>query len=152
MIVLEGLITEYRAELAQLLDEDIQLQETETLVTKRRAEIKERVKDIGSKVGNDQERCIMPVGEQGAWDRRVSFKGGGLDLLKLEKVLGVDKYRKVVCNKTVLYVPSQDKINLARQEGKITEKQLQQCTVDGSPSYSLFKMNGKQLAKAMEDM
>ena len=150
MIVTQGAIQEYQSELEQLLSEDFELDKAEKEVGKRRTEIKDRVKDIGMKLGGERERCIMPAGEVGAWDRRVSFKGAGLDLGKLEEILGQVTFRRIACNKVTLYEPSQDKINLARRQGKLTEATLTQATVEGSPQYALYKMDGNALSKAME--
>ena len=94
-IISSETLVEYKDELKQLLVEDNELADTEKVVTKRRDEIKTRVKNIAAVVGGEKERAILPVTEVGAWDRRVSFRDSGLDLSKLKGILGEDPVQEV---------------------------------------------------------
>ena len=148
MIIYKDAVEEYNSELTQLLKEDNELQDLEKEVTGRRNEIKERIKEVAAVVGGSEERVILPTEKLGAWDRRVSFKGGGVNLETLKQLLGEEQFRKLVCLREVVYTPMPAKVEVARRAGKITEEVLQKAYEAGTPIYLLYKMTAAQLEKA----
>ena len=151
MLLDKDAILEYSFETKELKLEDDDLEVEEKVIKARRDEIKARVKEIALIAGSKNERVIIPVPGFGAWDRIVSKKGEGLNVEKLEKILGTDKYRRLACVRTVTYVPSAEKIDAARLSGKITENQLKRAHSEGTPTYVLKKLTDKQLKKHLLD-
>lgn len=148
MIIQGDALDEYKGELESMLKEYKKLEKA----VKRMDEIKKRVKNIASVVGNDTDRVIFPLGSEGGWDRRVSLRDGGIDLEALKEAIGEERFKKLVCVKTVTYVPSPEKVEVARQEGKLTESLLKEVYVEGNPTFSLYKMTPQQVEKVEKEV
>ena len=86
----------------------------------------------------------------GGWDRIVSMKGAGLNVEKLEKILGTEKFRELCCVKQTHYIPVAEKIEAARINGDITEKILNKAHVEGKLSYMLKKHTLESISRVME--
>lgn len=150
MFLIDDAYVEYRDELETLKAEDDLLEEQEKDINKKRDNIKTRVKDIAIKNGNKKERLILPAGAFGAFDRQVILKEKGINLQKLEIVLGTPKFNELICVEQIHQVPSQEKLTAARLSGEITDYILSTCEEEGIPQYSLKKMNYNQFLKAKE--
>ena len=150
MFFIGGAYIEYKNELETLKAEDDLLEEQQKEIIQKRDKIKDRVKDIAMINGNERERFILPAGAFGAFDRQVTLKEKGINLKKLEEILGGAKFKKLICIKQTSYEPSQDKLSMARMSGDITDAILAKCEEVGTPQYSLKKMDYNQFLKARE--
>ena len=142
--------TEYKNELEILKADDDLLEDQQKEISQKRDKIKDRVKNIAMINGDVKERLILPAGAFGAFDRQVTLKEKGINLKKLESILGSEKFKKLICIKETKYEPSQDKLNAARMSGNLTDDILAKCEEEGTPQYSLKKMNYDQFLKAKE--
>ena len=150
MLLRDDPLREYQAELIALRHEDDELEAQEAVITVRRDAIKARVKAIATAAVDEKTRVILPAGQYGAWDRIVSRRGAGLDVRRLEELLGEQVYRKLCCIRQVTYVPAPEKIEAARLAGKLSDLVMGAATTDGELGYSLKKMSVTQLRKHAE--
>ena len=140
MIIVKGdAVTEVTALLEQLQVEDSLLKEQEETIKERRTAISIQVKKFASTLGGDIDRVFLPAGDDQWWDRRVSRKGGGLDLDLLRQNLG-DKVVNKICDRIVSYVFNSNKLASAYRRGIITERDMAAATVKPTLSYSLYRI------------
>jgi hypothetical protein len=135
--LVEDPIAEYRSELLSLTDEWLLTEDTLKICEKRKGVIRDRVIDIATVTGGANQRVLIPVVEVAQeWDRQVVRKGGGVDLAKLEEVLGADRFR-LLCDETVVYEVNPAKLNEARLSGWLTDAIISASTVQPSVGYRL---------------
>ena len=145
MILHIDTLADHQVELENMLKEDNDLAIWETEIKIRRDEIKRRVKELATFLGGEEQRVVLPGGVHGAWDRIISRTGAGIDLSKLEEILGQEAYRKLVCIRQVIYTPVPEKVEVARVEGKITEDVLNRAYNPGKIMHSLKKLRVEQV-------
>lgn len=131
-------ISEYQSELLTLTDEWLLTEDTLKVCEARKKDIRLRVIDIASVVGGADQRVLIPMIEVGQeWDRQVARTGGGVDLAKLEELLGTDEFRELLCDVMTSYVPNLAKIQEARLTGKLSDATLSEATVQPTVGYRL---------------
>ena len=136
----------------RLYREYLAMDEMAKEATNRVEAIKREVKELATEIGGANQRVILPIGDDdGAFDRIVSRRGAGVDIIKLEEILGQERYRKLVCTKEIVYTPIPEKVQVARREGKITDADIAAASTEGQLTYSLKKMTATQLARIRQE-
>ena len=145
----EDEIVEYKPRLSSLKDDESHWQEVKDVASEALGDIRRQLLEIAYNVGGDAS-VILPAGDLGGWNRIVSHKGSGLDVGKLETVLGTKLYRELCCDEVVQWVPSPKRIEEARSQGLITDDDIREAYNEGDIMYTLRKMSPKQIEKHYE--
>ena len=148
MIIDKETLSEYKKSLSNLKKEYDELQDVEKEVTKRRDEIKARIKDIAKTVTNDKNiRAVLPAYPYGAWDRSISMLNSGISIQKLKEILGESEFQRLCCIREEVFTPSEEMIALSRRTKEITDEVYAAAYYEGDPSHVLKTMDRKQFEK-----